>query len=151
MLTHPTLDLLHQLGLNGMAKAFGEIEASGETTTLTHPEWLALLLDQELRSELLLLEVLLLGRRMSTRRTVIPDIAARLRDDLVGRREHNLLVTALELLQERGETFRDSLLDGTVLGPKPYPDCPQPWASGQDVTRFGLARPMLPVLVATDS
>src|SRR5437762_12715161 len=30
-----------------MAKAFGEIEASGETTTLTHPEWLALLLDQE--------------------------------------------------------------------------------------------------------
>ena len=47
MLTHPTLDLLHQLGLNGMAKAFGEIEASAETTTLTHPEWLALLLDQE--------------------------------------------------------------------------------------------------------
>src|SRR5439155_20720017 len=120
-LTHPTLDLLHQPGLNGMAKAFGEIEASGEATTLTHPEWLALLLDQELRSELLLLEVLLLGRRMSTRRTVIPDIAARLRDDLVGRRGHNLLVTALELLQERGETFRGSLLDGSVLGAKPYP------------------------------
>jgi DNA replication protein DnaC len=47
LLTHPTLDLLHQLGLNGMAKAFGEIEASAEATTLTHPEWLALLLDQE--------------------------------------------------------------------------------------------------------
>jgi DNA replication protein DnaC len=47
LLTHPTLDLLHQLGLNGMAKAFGEIEASGEATTLTHPEWLGLLLDQE--------------------------------------------------------------------------------------------------------
>ena len=47
MLTHPTLDLLHQLGLNGMAKAFGEIEASSEATTLTHPEWLALLLDRE--------------------------------------------------------------------------------------------------------
>src|SRR6266513_6241200 len=30
-----------------MAKAFGEIEASGEATTLTHPEWLGLLLDQE--------------------------------------------------------------------------------------------------------
>src|SRR6266404_2432220 len=30
-----------------MAKAFGEIEASDEATTLTHPEWLALLLDQE--------------------------------------------------------------------------------------------------------
>ena len=47
MLTHPTLDLLQQLGLNGMAKAFGEIEASGETAALTHPEWLALLLDRE--------------------------------------------------------------------------------------------------------
>src|SRR5204863_191768 len=47
LLTHPTLDLLHQLGLNGMAKAFAELEASAEATTLTHPEWLALLLDQE--------------------------------------------------------------------------------------------------------
>jgi DNA replication protein DnaC len=47
LLTHPTLDLLHQLGLNGMAKAFGEIEASDEATTLSHPEWLALLLDRE--------------------------------------------------------------------------------------------------------
>ena len=47
MLTHPTLDLLHQLGLAGMAKAFGEIEASAEAAALTHPEWLALLLDQE--------------------------------------------------------------------------------------------------------
>jgi DNA replication protein DnaC len=47
LLTHPTLDLLHHLGLNGMAKAFGEIEASAEAATLTHPEWLALLLDQE--------------------------------------------------------------------------------------------------------
>lgn len=47
MLTHPTLDLLHQLGLNGMAKAFGEIEASGDVATLTHPEWLGLLLDRE--------------------------------------------------------------------------------------------------------
>ena len=45
MLTHPTLDLLSQLGLAGMAKAFGEIEASGEAATLTHPEWLALLLE----------------------------------------------------------------------------------------------------------
>jgi hypothetical protein len=35
LLTHPTLDLLHQLGLNGMAKAFGEIEATGEAATLS--------------------------------------------------------------------------------------------------------------------
>ena len=47
MLTHPTLDLLHQLGLHGMAKAFGEIEASGDAATLSHPEWLGLLLDRE--------------------------------------------------------------------------------------------------------
>jgi DNA replication protein DnaC len=47
VLTHPTLDLMHELGLNGMAKAFGEIEASGEAAALTHPEWLALLLDRE--------------------------------------------------------------------------------------------------------
>lgn len=47
MLTHPTLDLLHQLGLVGMAKAFAEIEASAEATTLTHAEWLGLLLDRE--------------------------------------------------------------------------------------------------------
>src|SRR5260370_7435839 len=48
VLTHPTLDLLHQLGLNGMAKAFGEIESSSEAAALTHPEWLGLLLDREI-------------------------------------------------------------------------------------------------------
>jgi DNA replication protein DnaC len=47
LLTHPTLDLLHQLGLNGMAKAFSEIEASSEAATLSHLEWLGLLLDRE--------------------------------------------------------------------------------------------------------
>jgi DNA replication protein DnaC len=47
LLTHPTLDLLRKLGFNGMAKAFGEIEASAEAAALSHPEWLALLLDQE--------------------------------------------------------------------------------------------------------
>src|SRR5579885_763075 len=48
MLTHPTLDQLNQLGLFGMAKAFGEIETSGEAAALTHPEWLGLLLDREM-------------------------------------------------------------------------------------------------------
>jgi DNA replication protein DnaC len=48
MLTHPTLDQLNQLGLFGMAKAFGEAEASTEAAALTHPEWLALLLDREM-------------------------------------------------------------------------------------------------------
>ena len=48
MLTHPTLDQLNQLGLYGMAKAFGEVIASAEAATLTHAEWLALLLDREM-------------------------------------------------------------------------------------------------------
>ena len=48
MLTHPTLDQLNQLGLFGMAKAFGEIVASGDAAALPHPDWLALLLDCEM-------------------------------------------------------------------------------------------------------
>ena len=47
MLTHPTLDQLHALGLFGMAKAFAEIEASRDAATFNHAEWLALLLDRE--------------------------------------------------------------------------------------------------------
>jgi hypothetical protein len=52
----------------------------------------------------------------------------------------------LKLLQERGETFRDRLVGGIVLGPEPLPEFPQPWPSGQDVTTFGLARLTLPAL-----
>ena len=48
MLTHPTLDQLNQVGLYGMAKAFGEVIAAAEAATLTHAEWLALLLDREM-------------------------------------------------------------------------------------------------------
>ena len=47
MLTHPTLDLLHQLGLHGMAKGFKDLAAQPEVTGLAHAEWLALLLEQE--------------------------------------------------------------------------------------------------------
>jgi DNA replication protein DnaC len=47
MLKHPTLDLLNQLGLAGMAKAFIELAGNHEATSLNHPEWLALLLDYE--------------------------------------------------------------------------------------------------------
>ncbi len=60
-------------------------------------------------------------------------------------------VTAtLKLFQERGETFRDRLVDGIVPGPEPLPDFPQPWHFGQDVTTFGLARPTLPALATTE-
>lgn len=47
MLTHPTLDLLHALGLHGMAKGFADLGAQPEAASLDHAEWLALLLDQE--------------------------------------------------------------------------------------------------------
>jgi DNA replication protein DnaC len=47
LLTHPTLDQLHALGLHGMAKAFADIEAGGDAASLGHAEWLALLLERE--------------------------------------------------------------------------------------------------------
>jgi len=48
MLNHPTLDQLNQLGLIGMAKAFAEIQAAGQSQAMTHAEWLGLLLDREI-------------------------------------------------------------------------------------------------------
>jgi DNA replication protein DnaC len=47
MLTHPTLDQLNQLGLLGMATAFGELAAT-DVAGLSHAEWLALLLEREI-------------------------------------------------------------------------------------------------------
>jgi DNA replication protein DnaC len=47
MLKHPTLDLLGQLGLAGMAKAFAAMESNDDAASLSHAEWLALLLDHE--------------------------------------------------------------------------------------------------------
>ena len=47
MLTHPTLDQLHALGLHGMAKGFKDLAANAETRSLEHAEWLGLLLECE--------------------------------------------------------------------------------------------------------
>ena len=47
MFTHPTIDQLHQLGLNGMARAFTELQANPQSVELSHAEWLGLLLDRE--------------------------------------------------------------------------------------------------------
>jgi hypothetical protein len=47
MLTHPTLDQLRALRLDGMVQAFIELEAQQATRDLAHAEWLALLLDRE--------------------------------------------------------------------------------------------------------
>ena len=49
MLTHPTVEQLHQLGLAGMARAFAELEANPTSAALSHAEWLALLLDRATR------------------------------------------------------------------------------------------------------
>ena len=47
MLDHPTLDLLHELGLQGMAHCFREIAQNPEVGNLQHGEWLAILLEHE--------------------------------------------------------------------------------------------------------
>jgi DNA replication protein DnaC len=47
MLTHPTLDLLQDLNLHGMASAFRDLQAQPEAQSLEHAEWLALLLEHE--------------------------------------------------------------------------------------------------------
>jgi DNA replication protein DnaC len=47
MLTHPTLDMLCELGLHGMAKGFQDLDAQPEARALEHGEWLAILLERE--------------------------------------------------------------------------------------------------------
>ncbi len=50
MLNHPTLDLMHSLGFEGMAKGFKDLQNDPESQTLDHQEWLGLLLDYEATS-----------------------------------------------------------------------------------------------------
>jgi DNA replication protein DnaC len=50
MLTHPTLEQMRGLKLDGMAEAFIELEAQDRAKDLSHAEWLALLLDRETAS-----------------------------------------------------------------------------------------------------
>jgi DNA replication protein DnaC len=47
MLTNPTIDMLRELGLSGMASAYQDLEMQSETRSLEHGEWLALLLERE--------------------------------------------------------------------------------------------------------
>jgi DNA replication protein DnaC len=48
MLTHPTLDQLRALRLDGMAEAFAELPTRDGADDLPHADWLALLVDREL-------------------------------------------------------------------------------------------------------
>ncbi|MDH3665096.1 MAG: IS21-like element helper ATPase IstB [Alphaproteobacteria bacterium] len=50
MLNHPTLDLMHSLGLDGMAKGFKDLQNDPESQALDHQEWLGLLLHYEATS-----------------------------------------------------------------------------------------------------
>ena len=47
MFTHPTLDLLSDLGLHGMAKGFRDLADNPEGAALGHAEWLGILLERE--------------------------------------------------------------------------------------------------------
>ncbi len=47
MLMHPTLTMLRDLGLHGMAKGFHQLELAADTSDLQHAEWLGLLLEHE--------------------------------------------------------------------------------------------------------
>jgi DNA replication protein DnaC len=47
MLDHPTLDLLHELGLHGMAQGVRQLAQNPEAGNLEHGEWLAILLEHE--------------------------------------------------------------------------------------------------------
>ena len=50
MLTHPRLEQLKTLRLDGMAEAFADLEARDGTAGLSHAEWLGLLVDRETAS-----------------------------------------------------------------------------------------------------
>jgi DNA replication protein DnaC len=106
MLTHPTLDQLKSLKLDGMADAFVELQSQAQAAELAHAEWLALLLDREAASrDTRRFQVRLRSARLRHGQAVIEDIDYRtprrldksLFQQLVGGKwiaEHrNLLVT----------------------------------------------------------
>ena len=50
MLMHPTINLLCELKLDGMADAFAELQSQDNARDLGHAEWLAMLIDRETAS-----------------------------------------------------------------------------------------------------
>lgn len=50
MLTHPTLDQLKTLKLDGMAEAFAEMDGQDGNAALSHAEWLGPIIDREAAS-----------------------------------------------------------------------------------------------------
>jgi len=96
LLTHPSLDQLNQLGLLGMAKAFAELQATGDAAPLSHPEWLGLLIESEL------------SHRRDKR------LAARLR---YAKLRHNAVVEDIDYRTQRGldRGGLQQLIDGSWI------------------------------------
>ena len=96
MLTHPTLDQLNQLGLLGMAKAFAELQATGDVPQLSHSDWLGLLIESEL------------SHRRDKR------LAARLR---YAKLRHNAVVEDIDYRTQRGldRGRLQKLIDGSWI------------------------------------
>jgi DNA replication protein DnaC len=75
MLTHPTLNQLRPLRLDGMADAFVELASQAQAADLAHAEWLALLLDREAANRnTKCFQVRLRGARLRHSQAVIEDV-----------------------------------------------------------------------------
>jgi len=66
MLTNPTIDMLRELGLSGMANAYHELEAQPEARQLEHGEWFTILLERETTTR----------RRSASRQRPVPRCSA---------------------------------------------------------------------------
>jgi DNA replication protein DnaC len=75
MLTHPTLDQLRALKLDGMADAFIELQQQDAAKDLSHAEWLALLVDRELANRSTKrLQIRLRAARLRHRQACVEDV-----------------------------------------------------------------------------
>ena len=118
MLTHPTLDQLRTLKLDGMAPAFAELEAQDRAKELSHAEWLALLLDREAASrECVYRHELDMATLVCTRGRDLPlaRLAERLRCPQCGSREVSVMYDPPANLQTRAERRPSQLLEETAL------------------------------------
>ena len=111
MLTHPMLDQLAQLGLSGMAQAFAELEASGEGATLTHADWLGLLVDPEINGRSAV------ERAASRQERTVPlvaELATWMRAERARLSHHAGTAKAIDYILKRWPAFTRFLDDGRI-------------------------------------
>src|SRR5579864_2490998 len=105
------LDQLAQLGLSGMAQAFAELEASGEGATLTHADWLGLLVDREVNGRSA-------AERVASRqeRTVplVAELATWMRAERARLSHHAGTAKAIDYILKRWPAFTRFLDDGRL-------------------------------------